>query len=419
MTAEARPELFRNRDSYPGDYSYKDLDDMYPPVELDPWVTERPLMPQIKGGTYAWGRVADYIAAPVIRQAYKDTHGPFSGIDVCSALPITAQLFREEHKESQFYLARKVVTSFVHRLQMQDRRQELVEALVSDENKELRLGLTIATQYLLDRPRLTARSSPDKDVAAEISDDAKWLMYIFRNTTRVREQLVDTTSEDLLETKQPKKSIEQLLEDALEGRNTGNNIRKVAMGLARFCFPLKRPFTVFSLDNRTPEDILEDSIDSFPAQFKKTEFYKRAKAIAGEHFVADILQFPFQPDSFSLITSFEGYPFLFHDLSEDGHIQFAQSVAAALKPGGKALFFPWEFEESTFYERELLEYIPEYLAMAGLRISTRTYTSGELMDQMGERELALVRRQISPLFSEDPERQYTALIISKLKVVEE
>ncbi len=117
MTVEKREfEPFQNTDIYPSQYTHRDEDKIY--SSAVEWLSAFLLGdPEISGKAYAWGKTANFINRRNLAQAWRTTKGPFVAIDLCSALPITTQIYREDFNEDRFYSARRIVTGLIHRFQ--------------------------------------------------------------------------------------------------------------------------------------------------------------------------------------------------------------------------------------------------------------------------------------------------------------
>ena len=82
----------------------------------------------------------------------------------------------------------------------------------------------------------------------------------------------------------------------------------------------------------------------------------------------------------------------------------------SLKPGGKALFFPWQVQDETSEERKKLDNIERLWQSMGAKIVRQEFTRDGLKEEMGDRELVLTDR--SPVFAE-PNDTFIALILEK------
>ena len=161
--------------------------------------------PEISGKAYAWGKTANFINRPHLTQAYRETKGPFVAIDLCSALPITAQIYREDFNEDRFYSARSIVTGLIHRFQeiqagtfdkdfpafsslKSGEKENLISALTSQEKTRARRTLTVATQKLLTHSRLD--DQPAADPKTEHAHRTIFLTEAFRFSQNVWDKLI-------------------------------------------------------------------------------------------------------------------------------------------------------------------------------------------------------------------------------------
>lgn len=430
MTVERREfEPFENTDAYPGMYTHRDEDEIYSSAH------ERLLAflvgdPKISGKAYAWGKTANFINRPHLSQAYRETKGPFVAIDLCSALPITAQIYREDFNEDRFYSARRIVTDLIHRFQeiqasgpdkdfpafgsLEPEEKEKIIAVLTSQESRIRRTITVATQKLLTRSRLD--DEPKPDFKTEHTDRTLFLIEAFRFSSNVWAKLVPLSifPPDLQE-KFRKFTLESRLKEVLGEKDLKDVIIEIASHLAQASMRLRRPFAVLSLDIEDPAKILEEGENSFPAELKKTEFWEEAKYMRNFHVQGDISALPFKPESLSYISCMEGYPFYFSQFTLEEHIRFAQSVMDVLKPGGRAVFFPWHFIDHSKAQGDILRGVEAYLRDRKMEIVKIRYPHYVLEDMMGERETALTSH--SPLFTQPHRQRLTSFIVIKPKTI--
>jgi len=427
MTVEKGPKPFVNIDWYPGDSGYHDdlrefeEDEEEGGYEFD-W--------NISGEAYAWGKTAYKVSKPHFLHSYINTKGPFRMADLCSAFPVTSQIFREHHRELQFDHAKIIVTDLINSLQdlpafgqLDDDRKKRLTKELTRKGSRTRRFLTIATLDLLTIPPIPL----DKpEVQNPEFKQALTMNFFLRFMTHFN---VGEKIADLKKYEQAPKSLfegwsrltlESLLEDRADVRSW-DLMLQFAQYLISRTIREYRKFEVVSLDNKAPHKLKKAAEKGFPELFRTQSVYHRAHDYMGSyHFVADVFNLPFPPESLSLITSFEGYPFYFPGLPlesqppKPNHLSFAQSVIDVLKPEGRAVFFPWHVKKQTLQDVQNLREVEEYWQKKGMQVIKDRHHRVMLRVKMGDREHDLASH--SPLFTENPLRMnFTALVLVKPK----
>lgn len=442
MTAEKGPKLFINHDRYPGDFGhdddlmsadYKDEDDedLY---EFD-W--------NISGKAYAWGRTAYRIYEPHLKQAYFDTEGPFTAVDLCSAFPLNAQILRDHYREDRFYSARDIVTGLINKLQSgsleftlppspdinEESKQKLISSLTA-KNSRIRSFLTIgALDLLYNPPAVDGNEGTTRNIFLQ----ANYLLGRFHHSSNILGQFIRPARYERalppdVFLRLQKGTLDKLIKSSTGIENPFPVLASFAIYIAEKCAQKYRKFSVLSLDNEDSATLRKDADEGFPELFRTQFIYDRAhNYMKSHHLRADVFTLPFPPDSLSLITSIEGYPFYFtglpleekEDVTENqspkpNHLSFAQSVIDVLRPGGRAVFFPWHVKNQTSEDIQNLEEVEEYWRNSGMEVIKKRHHRLQLKIRMGDRELDLSNH--SPLFTENPLRVYfTALTVVKPK----
>ncbi len=173
-----------------------------------------------------------------------------------------------------------------------------------------------------------------------------------------------------------------------------------------------RKYLAISLDIEDPSRLVAKARNSFPPEFRRTPFYFITEFME-DHVQGNILALPFTPNSISFLTNFEAYPFYFGDKSYEEHLRFAKQVMEILKPGGKAIFFPWILSHEHERNGKVLADVKNYWITGGMDVSVRRFAWRELVDHMGLREEILMN--VSPIFNKSFKKTIPALILTNPK----
>lgn len=389
------------------------------------------LTPAISGHSYAWGKTARNISEDDIEQTLEETEGDFFLVDLCSAFPLFAQILRERHKKERCYTqAKRIMGELLNALQTSPRKipDELrgefntasemtgknrkLRGAMAPKNAILRKVLTSLIEDLLYDPPPTNQDDPEKQVASTLLGEFQTYSTYYEDVFELEEKVgrgrwqirtaqnADTTLHS---------QFEEILREEADKFMTG-----LSVFLAKKILPHIRKFRAISLDILTPQELRDESRKSFPDEFKNTEFYRRIDELK-DHVLTNVSYMPFQSESVSFFTCFEGWPFDKLGFSETQVRDMAIWTLISLKPGGRALFFPWQVQDKTPQDRSQLESIERLWKSMGARITRREFTRDELKGQMADRELVLVDH--SPVFQE-PNDVFTALIVEKPKLAQ-
>lgn len=384
------------------------------------------LTDSISGRNYAWGKLARNISEDTIKQTLEETEGDFVLVDLCSAFPLFARILRERHKKERCYVqAKKIVGELANVLQTSPKRmpEELkgdfnsIEEMslknrklrdaITPKNAPLRKILTSLVEDLLYDPPDIDGDDPEKQIAERLLGLFESYDIIYEDVFELEEK-VGRGRWQIRNAKDtgitPRSEFVGILDNEADKFMAG-----LSVFLARRIFPVARRFGVISLDISTPRQLRDESLISFPDEFIHTEFYRRID-ILEDHMVGDMTKQPFQPESVSFFACFEGWPFDTLGLDEEQTKNMALWILLSLKPGGRALFFPWQVQGETQKERRQLEEIEKFWQLMGAKITRKEFTRDELKEQMVDRELVLVDH--SPVFKE-PNDVFTALILEK------
>lgn len=389
------------------------------------------LVNAISGHNYAWGKTARNISEDTIKQTIEETDGDFSLVDLCSAFPLFTQILRERHKKERCYTQAKKITGELSNIltnppgkmpdelkgefntasEMTDKNRQLRNAM-TPKNALLRKVLTSLIEDFLYDPPSVNQDDPGKQVASTLLGLLQTYNTFYEDVFELEEkvgrgrwQIRTARNADVT----PYSQFKEILGEEADKFMTG-----LSAFLAKKILPHLRKFRAISLDIATPQELRDESKESFPDEFNNTEFYRRIGELK-DHMPADMSHLPFQPESVSFFTCFEGWPFDRLGFSETQVRDMAVWVLISLKPGGRALFFPWQVQDETPQDRKQLESVESLWKSLGAKITRKEFTRDELKGQMADRELVLVDH--SPVFQE-PNNVFTALIVEKPKLAQ-
>lgn len=389
------------------------------------------LVSAISGHNYAWGKTARNISEDTIKQTLEETDGDFFLVDLCSAFPLFAQILRERHKKERCYTQAKKITGELSSIlqnspgrmpdelkgefntasEMTEKNRKLRGA-ITPKNALLRKVLTSLIEDFLYNPPSINEDDPEKQVANMLLGLFETYNTLYEDIFELEEkvgrgrwQIRTAQNADVT----PYSQFKEILGEEADQFMTG-----LSVFLARKILPNLRRFTAVSLDISDPEELRDESLRSFPNEFNNTEFYRRINKLEN-HVSADMSRLPFQPESVSFFTCFEGWPFGKFGFNKAQVRDMAVWMLIFLKPGGRALFFPWQVRGETSGEREQLGDIERLWQSMGAKITRKEFTRDELKEQMADRELVLVDH--SPVFQE-PNDVFTALIVEKPKLAQ-
>jgi len=196
-------------------------------------------------------------------------------------------------------------------------------------------------------------------------------------------------------------TIEEVLAQQTDKETREGFMEDLAQNLASRCLELADGIRVMSLDIRSRNELTEDAKNSYPEDMQYTRFYQHALDFK-EHVQGNVFNLPFLSGSISLITSIEGYPANFSGLPlssvepAPGHMDFAQEIIRVLKPGGRAVFFPWMTYDNSMGDIQKLKQVRDFWNRRGIKTKSEYHYVGDLQETMGERERNLMF--VSPLF---------------------
>lgn len=386
---------------------------------------------KLEAEDYGWGTTARTLCERHIADTYASTEKPFVLVDLCSAYPIFAQILRERRREDRFNLAKKIVGQFsndvdakpedlsaglelpsTEKLSKDEKRS--IRNMVSPKNGDVRSLLrAIVTDLLYSPPhfkhqmstiekvevirdRISYEMDNRKDHYDRISElpelahhGGNWSLIVPRRVTKsVRERIAAVTGSE---------KAEDLLTD-------------FSKNLSARLIPFIEIYEVLTLDLKAPKFIRAGAERSFPDVFKSTKFFRKAGFLDGSHLRANLMAWSFGDERVNVFTCIEGWPFYF-GLEEEACVDIAVNIAKSLKPGGKAVIFPWILSgDYVPHDKDILARIEELWDSEGLVVKKEEWQKKELEANMTDRELVLLIN--SPVFKSGDET-LTSLILEK------
>lgn len=194
-------------------------------------------------------------------------------------------------------------------------------------------------------------------------------------------------------------------------RNADGLIDDMAEYIAQKLAGKIKGFRVIALDFQTLKSLAQEAEISFPKRYRNTRFFKGGRN--GNGYVhADVHHLPFRDSSVSFFSCIEGWPFYGTNFEPEDHVEIARRISDALRPGGRAIFFPWSMQAETDEHRKCLDAVEEVWDKMGLCVSKTYFERDQLMGDMSSREYDLIHR--SPVFKEG-EDKLVLLVIEKPK----
>ena len=385
--------------------------------------------PNLEGQAYAWGKTARKITQTHFFKVLKDASN-FTAVDLCSAYPLYAHIMSGQYKAKLLEQAQGKGGKLFHN--HFDKRSKMTahfpstQHLSEDEFSWLRSELeqreaiprqllhsVLFDLFLSPPPNLTGLKTKEKK-----KKTYKYLKEGFSNRTNISYSTNEVPAEEkneawpIITGQDLRTTFERQMAYILGPAQAEAFIDEVAVQLAESLTGSLRTFSIFSLDHKTFPELIREARYSFPKRLRNTHFYRSA-IDPGTHIEADLVQLPFMTNSVSFFACIEGWPFYLSGLQPEEQFQIADQIVNMLQPGGRAVFFPWRFQEQTMAHRETLKKIEEFWKSKGMNIFYERYRIEKLQEDMSDREYVLANR--SPVFKERI-KTLTALVIEKPKV---
>lgn len=192
-----------------------------------------------------------------------------------------------------------------------------------------------------------------------------------------------------------------------------------------------RAFSTRSVDLAPPLKLYDAAEQSFDKQTRDTGLYHRTRTrlwlgpeFGGGHDTASVLDPAYWekiPDnSIVLLTSIEGFPFLFSSRrkSRPGEltlVQLAEVMFRKLSVNGYLVIFPWGIDGKLAEKQSVLKDMKGRWKEDGAKVVTETYTREELQAAMSKFEVDSLQYE-SAIFNNDtllPEDQFELMVVHK------
>lgn len=364
-----------------------------------------------------------------VTDAYTATKKPFVLVDLCSAYPIFAQILRERRKEDRFNLAKKIVGQFSNNFDAkpEDLPAELempsTQELTKDEKRSIRnmispksgdvrsLLRAIVTDLLYSPPYFKPQISTEEK-AGVIGERILYQMNYRKDHYERINELTELTHHggnwSLIVPRRVTKSVRERIAAVAGDEKTEDLLIDFSRHLSAQIAPSIEVYEVVTLDLKTPKFIRAGAERSFPDVFKSTKFFRKAGFLDGSHLRANLMAWPLGEEGVNVFTCIEGWPFYFGE-EEEACIDIAENMAKSLKPGGKAVIFPWILNGNyASGEDDILARIEDVWASMGLVITKEEWQKKELEANMTDRELVLLIN--SPVFKSGAETLTTVIL---------
>jgi hypothetical protein len=374
-----------------------------------------------EGMAYAWGKTARLLTEPFLMEALQETSGDFLAVDLCCSYPIYRQIATGQHKSRTRTEMRKVSGAFVDELQGAHKRNQFssVTSLDAPTLKRLRNELTpkdsltrqLMESALFDVMCLESSKGVDEETLKQR------LLNGFRLSTKSYEVKTEPSGHNpgdkgtwqymvaIEEGTTFKKDLVMIMGE----RNAEALVNDTAEYFAERLAGNVRGFRVISLDAQDLKSISQEAEKSFPKRYRNTRYFRGGRD--GHNYIqADMRHLPFIENSVSFFSSIEGWPFYGSEFDNDDHVRISEQIARELKPGGRAVFFPWCMQGETDRHRESLEAAEDVWRKEGLIIVKSYFDRDQLRGDMSSREYDLVHR--SPVFSQG-EDKFVSLAVQK------
>lgn len=372
----------------------------------------------VNGTAYAWGKTARLLTEQQLLQSLADTEGSFFAVDLCSSFPYYKQMMDGRHKERSRETAKSTVGAFIDQaiyvntadnpiIAMRDippKTAREIRDTLGPKKSRSREFLHKAIFDIIVSPTITSNPKADRQTIKQR------LLNAFHNSTLVELVLLEPSGKrgdkgnwQFITSVDVGLTLAQELATYTDGAAIDPFLEGAADHIANLLAGNLRRETYISFDIRDLKELAEDANYCWPERVINTRFFDSAKKDKSRHIKAAINAIPFRDGSISFVSGIEGWPFYFGDQTLDDKIKFANDITRTLKPGGKAVFVPFEVMrqelDTTTNMKQQAEELETTIALwqkQGLIVERKGYTHKELMDQMSDRELLLTDH--SPVF---------------------
>lgn len=379
---------------------------------------------------YAWGRLGRLLIERDFKEAYQSTPPGMSFVylDGCSSTPwlrevMRAQVARHEYLRQANSVINAFDVDFRRRAEgilprIKRVRQEKIDAarnLLFGQRQLPRQILQAAvfelmfdpehvvgiktqredrlSEYFLDRfHAFPARYLTDKQEQPE-GDNGSWRSLVVDEAPVSLADIVGTLTDVV--------GYGSLTADEAE-----TLMRSIAGHFAHQLAEKVRPSAkFFSLDWEDVNLFRRFAYRNFPIEILKTIFFRNVLD-PDRHKVGDIRGLnEFEDGSVSVYSMIEGFPFYADNFTDADALQIVSEATRVLRYGGKFIAFPWIATDG-----KDLSTIEDSLRGLGFDVKIEDKKKDQLLGNMSERELALVKR--SPVFTLDPDKEFLPLLVA-------
>lgn len=375
------------------------------------------------GIAYAWGKTARVLTEPFLATALSQTAGDFVLVDLCSSYPIYKQMMIERQRERSRSYITKLTGGFIDELHAppQKTKFESLRKMSAEDIMRLRkmmapkgnISRNLLESILLNLVSASSSTVKNEEELTEILDQQ--FKTSTKGYTMITEPGGKPGDKGTWQFMLPIDTGFSLQEEfvAVFGEEIASSLLKDLSGYFAGKLAGKiRGFQVVSLDIADLKSIVREAERSFPPRYRNTYYFRSARK-GDSHVRADVRFLPFTGDTISFISCIEGWPFCGINFTNAEHISTAKQIAHILKPGGRAVLFPWVIQGETEESKKTLQEIESFWAINGLKVEKIQYSLSQLKDDvMSSREYDLVDR--SPVFSEGAE-SFSLIVLEKPK----
>ena len=412
---------------------------------------------------YAWERLPGWIAE--VMGVYDNIgNRPIIGVDLCSSIPVYAQILRAHEFSRDGARAAELARSlFSDEVMPQLKTAGLApisRELAKDRAAKALLGSAIQeTLYTITAPAAERKEKGLNEVLYSelllrlLEQDVSYEEYhvgsdLHFNTTHhpqtyfeavsaVRIPSADALaararlatgrgwpSDRLLAQKATEPVGEERAFELIEWQAA--HLTRTIAGNKRY-----RPARFFSFDAASPRDIAVSSLANTPQATQELDIYSHAVGNLfdrDQHIQGNVFEeLPFPDESLALITCFDGWPFDFQ-LDESLHtnhedfgqvaLEMLEGFYRKLSPGGKLVIFPWGVHTQSHLEKKAAQrvmdgVVAEFARRVGHGVDKKVLHRETLHGWMSsaDRETSELN---SPVFNLDDDH-FVALVVTKPK----
>lgn len=354
---------------------------------------------------YAWRRLAGWLTYSSLDKLYSE-HSDITVVDMCSAFPVYAEMTRDYFKRLAIHKGERTAGRFFVDMQDHNVISGLltIEELAELDQISLFVRPELSPQEVAVFKNLRDTVVPNKNSdfrklvssviadlitrqADELPDDAT-LEEMLRHRAqyyKVEDQEISKNDDKQPQENNiaggrirttfaidtgnitPESEIDNNLRDLRIAAHLGGDKGELAQQYRRRAKDLffrclveftkkhiqdyRRYYSVISVDLEEPEYLKNQARRSFSQDTLKTNLFQRASRMgqAGSHIRADAYRPSFKPESIDFFVFIEGWPFYHRDLDPDKFTswlaeekQAGEQIYTAMRPGGEAVFFPWQ-----------------------------------------------------------------------------